>query len=90
MNTITLSISTPGLEHMKGKKEGEECNLGACSFTVLKNDGETLVGELTDIETDGEEYSEPEEESGEETESEDGGKKEKPVAVIALGIGKKK
>lgn len=84
MNTITLDLTGEGMEHFARKQEGDPCDLASCSFTVLKNDGSTLVGELTEIEPGGEYQPD----SAEETQEDE--PKEKPVAVIALGIPKKK
>lgn len=83
MNTITIDLTSEGLEPLQKKEEGDTCDLSSCKFTVLKNDGTTLVGELTDVEIDESHYDEAKE-------AMEGDDKEEPVAVVALGVGKKK
>jgi hypothetical protein len=82
MNQISLDLANPDLAPLAKKKAGEECTLSEVTIVVTANDGETLTGDIVEAEL-GEDY-------GEDYESEEKpGEKGKPIAVIAIGVGKK-
>jgi len=89
-NTIELDLTNPDLAPLKDKQPGETCDLKGVTVEVTANDGKTLSGNITEAEL-GDDYSDDESSEGDKSAADDSSDgAEKPIAVVALGIGKKK
>jgi hypothetical protein len=89
MNQISLDLTNPDLAPLAKKKAGEECTLSEVTIVVTANDGETLTGDITEAAL-GDEYDEGYEDRMSGKMPGKMSDKGKPIAVIAIGMGKKK
>lgn len=96
------AADNPDLAALKDKQPGEKCSLKDVQLTITSNDNGQLSGTIDEAEL-GDDYESSDsgdtEDSADKSSTDEGGemggmgmmgKQKKPIAVIAIGMGKKK